>query len=231
MFSQLVAVLLLAVQDTQGIALQAVLTGGAQLIIVGGIVVLQCLLELGTAVGTADGVDEQTDLRHSQGIQCLLYQADDFRIGSRALGAQQLHAELVEFPVASGLCLLVPETGGDVAELQRQGFCHQTPFQSRTHCASGALGLQGDGTSLLIFKGVHFLLDHIGGIAHRADKQFGVLEGGGADLAEAMQTGDAHQCIFDIPHPGALVRGEILCAPGRLGNQCHSISDFPSSLV
>ena len=73
MFSQLVTVLLLAVQDTQGIALQTVLTGGAQLIIVGGVVVLQCLLELGTAVGTANGVDEQTDLLHSQGIQCLLY--------------------------------------------------------------------------------------------------------------------------------------------------------------
>ena len=229
MFCQLVAVFLLAVQDTQGVALQAILAGGAKLLVVGSIVVLQRLLELGAAVGTADGVDEETDLLHTQGVQRLLHQADDLSIGSRALGAQQLHAELVEFPVASGLGLLVPEAGGDVAELQRQGFCHQAPLQSGAYCTGGSLRLQGDGTPLLILKGVHFLLDHIGGIAHRTDKQFGVLEGGGADLAKAVQTGDAHQCIFNIPHPGALLGGKILCSPGRLGNQCHSNPDFPSS--
>ncbi len=74
------------------------------------------------------------------------------------------------------------------------------------------LGPQGHRGAALVGKGVHFLLDNVGGLADRAAEQFGLFQNRHADLAIAEGPEDAPGTLFqklpgfhlsrqDVVHP------------------------------
>ena len=104
-----------------------------------------------------------------------------------------------------------------VKVLLGHGLVEQAVLQKGAGHARRALGAQGDGALSVVLEGIHLLLDHVGGLAHGAVEQLGVLEHGSADLAEPEIARDLGQRIFQIPDPVALVRQDIGGASRRLG--------------
>ena len=87
----------------------------------------------------------------------------------------------MELAEAAALGLLVPEAIKDIADLEGQGIAQEPIFDGGAADAGGAFRAQGDGAVALIGKGIHLLIDNIGGIAYPTLEQLGVLEGGGTD--------------------------------------------------
>ena len=90
-------------------------------------------------------------------------------------------------------------------------------LDERAHRAGGSLGLEGDGAVALVVERVHFLLHHVGGVAHAALEQLGVLEDGRADLAIARQRADAAHVVLDGLPAIRVLRQHVQSALGCLG--------------
>ena len=181
-----------AVQNTHGVALQAGIAGLAELILIALEIRSQRLSVLCAAGGAADGIDGKGQVLHPQGLHSLPRQGDDLGIGDGPGGAVAFHPELVELAVAPPLCLFIAEAVEYIADLEGQGIAQQSVFNGRPADAGSSLRAQGNGTVTLIGKGVHFFIYHIGGIAHAAQEQLGMLKGGDTNLPETVQPRDFH---------------------------------------
>ena len=101
--------------------------------------------------------------------------------------------------------------------LAGHGIVVQPALQEAAHRTGGALGLEGDGAVALVLEGVHFLLHNVGGVAHAAQEQLGVLEHGGADFAVAgFSGGQPHLPLHILPAVG-IRRQHVAGATGCLG--------------
>ena len=216
--------LLFAVDDAHRVPLEAVRAGLAELVLVGGEVVLQGLLIDGTAVRAADRVDLQFEALDAEESEDLIGQRDDFRVLGRARRAEALDAELVELTEPSGLGFLVPVAGGQVVDLHGARLVEQSVLEERADRAGGALRTKGDGTSALVVEGVHLLLHDVRGVAHGTVEQFRMFEDGSTDLSEAVVPGDIGQCRFQETDFVAVHRERVLCAFDGFRNERHRFS-------
>ena len=142
--------------------------------------------------------------------------------------AKAISADLsVELAEATALGLLVPEAINDIADLEGQGIAQEPIFDGGAADAGSAFRAQGDGAVALIGKGIHLLIDNIGGIAYPTLEQLGVLEGGGADLAVAVQRRRGKQGALDILPAGGFGGEKIIGATGAGGEDGHRV-DLPS---
>jgi len=220
---QLLAVLFLAVQHTQGVAVKAGLAGGAHFANAVRQVLLQHGVILGPALGAADGVDIHGKVLHAQLAQQAEGGHDQLRVGSGVLGAEALHAKLVVLTQAAVLGRFITEDGSvEVVHLAGQRVSVKAVLHQGANSAGGAFGLQGNGAVALVLEGVHFLLHDVGGVAHAAQEQFRVLEHGGADLTVAGLGGNLTFQGFYILEAVAVLGQHILCAAGSLSQ--HGIS-------
>ena len=181
----------------------------------------------GTAGGAADGIDGEGQILETKGLHSLPRQRNDFGIGNGLGGAVALHAELVELAEAAALGFLVPEAIKDIADLERQGIAQEPIFDGGAADAGGAFRAQGDGAVAFIGKGIHFLIDYIGGIPYPALEQFGMFKGGGADFAVTVQRGSGKQRALDILPAGGFGGEKIIGAAGAGGEDGHRV-DLPS---
>ena len=182
---------------------------------------------LGAAGGAADGIDGEGEVLEAKGLHALPRQGDHFGIGNGLGGTVALHTELVELAEAAALGLLVPEAIKDIADLEGQGIAQEPIFDGGAADAGGAFRAQGDGAVALIGKGIHLLIDNIGGIAYPTLEQLGVLEGRGTDLAVAVQCGGGEQGTLDILPAGGFGGEKIIGAAGAGGEDGHRV-DLPS---
>ena len=142
---------------------------------------------------------------------------DHFRVAGGGGRTKHLHAELVEFPQAARLGFLIPERGQQIRRLYRKRIAQKPVFDGASQGTCGPFRPQGNGPAALVLKGVHFLLHHVGGIAHRAVKQLRMLKSGDADLPETIQPRDLHYFFLQILPFITLGRKYILGASGPFG--------------
>ena len=172
---------------------------------------------LRAALGAADGVDVHRQVLHAQPGQQAEGQQNQFRVGRSVLRAEALQAELVVLPQAAVLRRLVAEDGRvEVIHLAGQRVGVEAVLHQGAHRAGGSLGLKGNGAVALVLEGVHFLLHDVGGVAHAAQEQLGVLEHGGAHLAEArLGRSLTHHGLHILPAVAVLGQ-HVPCAAGSL---------------
>ena len=137
-------------------------------------------------------------------------------------GAVDFKAELVEFPVAVCLFFFVSVARNEIACLDRQAVVINGVLKQCARRARRALRAQGNGRAALCIERVHFLLYHVGRIAHAALKQLCVLKHGRADFS--VSVGGrllAHDVLDKLPF--VAVGGEhVLRAVYAFRNQSHS---------
>ena len=115
-------------------------------------------------------------------------------------------------------CFIAKVRRVQVIHLQRQRLCIQAGFDKRTHHASRALRLQGDGAVALVLEGIHLLAHHVAGLACGARKELGMLKYRRANLGVTGQPRHlAHQRLDGL-QAGAFRRQHVL---GTLGNPCQ----------
>lgn len=93
--------------------------------------------------------------------------------------------------------------------------------------AGGAFRAQGDGAVALIGKGIHLLIDNIGGIAYPTLEQLGVLEGGGTDLAVCRYSAAVESRVRSTYARRGFGGEKIIGAAGAGGEDGHRV-DLPS---
>ena len=210
----------LAVQDAHGVALEAALAGLAQLVVAGPEIVLQGLAVGGAAFGTAHAVELQPQVLQTQPVLVQVPgEGDDLRVSRGRGGAEDLDAELMELTETAGLGLFVAEHGAHVVELDGLDLSVEFVFHVGAAGRGGVFRTQGQGTAAVIGKGIHLFLHDIGGLAHAALEELGLLKQGGADLAEAVFSAHGAQQSFQfLPFCG--VRGQKIV--GAAGSEnCH----------
>ena len=185
--SDLVALGVLAVEDTQGVFLQSPEAGLTEAGFLAFKVGPQRRVVFLAAGGAADGVDLQRDVLNAQDAEEVVDKGDNFRVGRRGSGAKQLHAQLMEFAHPSCLRFFSPEAGKGIRQLDRQHAVNQPALDDCAVDAGGAFGPQREVSAALVGEGVHFLLDDVGGVADRTDKQPLVLKGRNPNLTKAVQ--------------------------------------------
>ena len=115
------------------------------------------------------------------------------------LKVEKLNAELMMFAKPSRLRLFIAEHGAvKIIQLRGLRLVEELGLHKHARNACRPFRLEGHGTVALIGKGIHLLIDNIGGIAYPTLEQLGVLEGGGTDLAVAVQCGGGEQGTLDI---------------------------------
>ena len=107
--SECMAMLVLAVEEAQRIALKTRAAVRAKLFEMRTEELLQPLAIDGTTLGTADGIEMQLQLLQAESAQEFDGKHDDFCVNCRTCLAQSLHAELVELAVASRLRTVIAE--------------------------------------------------------------------------------------------------------------------------
>ena len=173
-------------------------------------------MEFCTASGAADGVEFKRQILHTQAVKNRFCQADYFCICNRSFCAEHFYTKLVEFTQTACLRLFIAIAGSQVIQLNRKAFVVQCMLQHCTDSARGSFGTKGDGTAAFIIKGIHLFFYHVGGIAHAAQEQLGMLKHGRTDLAKTMNCSFAAHHVFNDLPVAALRREKILCALGRL---------------
>ena len=214
-----------AVQNAHGVALQAGIAGLAELILIAFKIRSQRLSVLRTAGGAADGVDGDLNvIGKAETIENGHSHSDDLCVRRRFCGAEHLHAELVQLTQTARLRLFVAVAGGLIVELYRVTAVIQAVFQHGAHSARRALRAQRNGAAALIFKRVHLLFHHVGGVADGAQEELGVLKHRGANLGKAVQFRFIrHNGFHKRPFFG-FTRNDIHGALRRFCDQFHKIS-------
>ena len=150
----------------------------------------QPLLQLVTVGGARRGAAQRVDLQrhgpqHAGGLQQVAGDGDDLDIRQRAGGAEILHADLVELPIAAGLRPLVAEHRAGVPEPALR-IAQQAAVDAQAHRARGALRAQAHRVLVAVDKGKHLLLDNVRGLAHTAGEELGRLQHRHAHLGVAI---------------------------------------------
>ena len=137
--------------------------------------------------------------------------------------AQRLGAHLVELAIAATLRTLVAEHRAHVVEALA-AFVQQVVLGYGAHHAGGIFRAQCQRLAIqAVFKGIHFLLDHIGHFAQAAHEQAGRLDDGGADIAIGKARHDlAHLALQPFPVRG-MRRQDVVHALDRGNFLCHEI--------
>ena len=177
----------------------------------------------------AAGVDVDGEVAQAPALKELLLQSDDLDVGGGIRLAEGLDAELVKLALAAGLGPLAAEHGADV--IQPRPIGGRALAGGVADHAGGALGPQRQAASAAVGKGVHLLLDHVGGFAERAGEHRGVLQRRRADFAEAVERQNPARLLLQVLPEKDLGRGQIRHArdglkqrgihrrgPGRLRN-------------
>ena len=113
-FVDLRANLLLAVEDSQGVFVEAGTAGIAHFGQVRAQIFFQRLVEFGAAVLAADRIEVEFHPLDAECGDIVAREQNDFRIRFGALAAEDLHAELVVFAQSARLRPLIAEHGGEI---------------------------------------------------------------------------------------------------------------------
>ena len=135
-----------------------------------GVVGLQLLDVMGPALPVADTVNEQRNVGQPQGVHQPPGQFNYLGV-HRGIGvAQDLHAELVVLAEAARLGALVPENGTEVVHADGLGQVVHPVFKVGAAYGGGTFRAKGYQVASPVLEGVHFLLDDVRPLAHRADE-------------------------------------------------------------
>ena len=137
-------------------------------------------------------------------------EGDHLDVEVRVVGAEHLHADLVELAVAPALGLLVAEVGARVPHLPWRGG---TVLDERPAHAGGLFGAQGHVTLALVDEVVHLLGHHVGGIADPGEHP-DVFEQRRGDLAVSRLAGVSREEVREPPAPPRFGRQDV-AHPGR----------------
>ena len=166
-----------------------------------------------TAVGAADGVDLHAQVAHAQLLQQVIGGKDQLRVHGGFLRAEALHTELVVFPQAAGLRILIAENRRiQIVQLTGQRLRVQVVLHEAAHGAGRAFRLQSHRAFALVLKGVHFLLHHIGRVADAAQEKLRMLKNRGARFPVARQRGGLAHPVLNIL-PAIAVGGQYVPRP------------------
>src|SRR6185503_14082663 len=181
----------LAVEDAQGIALQPRLAVLGQLRLMPFEIGDQRRPPRLARVGVAEGVElERHALAYPQLLQQLVPEAQDFYIGLRLGGADDLGVELVELAEAALLRPLVAEGRAMGGELERRMLLPAFGEIGAAD-AGGELGPERDRIPAAVLERVHLLGDDVGGLADRAREYLRLLDGRHLDPLEPEQPAHA----------------------------------------
>ena len=212
----------LAVEDTQRVALQAPLAVFIQF--------FPARLQIGhqrRAIGlarraAANGIELQG---HAAGQAQLAPDAgaeqDDFGIHVRAGNAKGLHTDLVKLPLAALLRALVAKHRARVP--QPPGYAQQVLLDRRAHATGGPLRAQGETVAVAILETVHFLLDNVGDLADGALEQPRGFHQWQAYLPVAVSAQHATHGLLQVLPVGCLIRQDIV-HPADCSDVAHCFS-------
>jgi len=166
-------------------------------------------------------VAQRVDLEHhaacnAERVQDLCAASDDLGIRQRFGGAQDLHADLVELPVATLLRPLVAEHRAGIEHLARQVGLREAVGDQRATNPCGVLRPQSDAVAAAILEGVHLLRHDIGGIAERAGENAGVLEDRRRPFLGAVERGDPAGGVDDVRVAALIVADQVTGAANGL---------------
>ena len=217
----------LGVEDAQGIGLGAALVVLAELVLDGGEGLAQDGDVALAVFGGADGVEFELPAFDAQLVEEGGEHFQDFGVaqwgfGAGGDGAEDFGADLPELAVTSALRPFAAELRPDVEELLQLAAVAEVVLDVGADDAGGVLGAEGEGLGLFglgagaILPGVHLLGDDVGLFADAAGEEGGVLEDGGANLAEAVAGEDRAGDGFDAVPEGGLGREEVAGAADGL---------------
>ena len=109
---------------------------------------------------------------------------DQFGIGARIIGTEDLDIDLMELTVAPLLRPLPPEHGTDGEELRHRFGGMEGVFQIGADDRRRGLRTERQGFLAPVEEGIHLFFDDVGGFTDPAAEKFGLLQEGNADLAE-----------------------------------------------
>ncbi len=208
--------LVLAVEDTQRIALQAALRILGQLGDVTGIVVDQHLAIDAAALGIAERIDlEHAAFEDAETIEDVSGHRDHLDVGGRLGRAQHLEVDLMELTLAALLRPLVAKHRAGGEELQRQLLAefavgHEGPADARR--ARRVFRPQGERFTAAILECVHLLGHDVGRLADAARKKLGELEDRRRHLAIAVEARHVARRVDDMGEAPILVGKKIVRA-------------------
>ena len=155
---------------------------------------------------------------------------DDLRIRGGKLASVQLDSELVMFAQSAVLGTFVAEHRRQIVRFHRQSLLRKPVFDECARNASRPFGAQSHTAVPLVEEGVHFLVDDVRGFAHSPGEKFGMLESGGAHLAETEKRGDFSRLVLDPMPLVGILRQHILCALGD-SNHIPSVRRLPRRII
>jgi hypothetical protein len=205
--------LVLAVEDAQGIALQAVTRLLGQSGGVCRIIIDQHLAIDRPAFRIAERVQlEHAAVEDAQAIKDVGRDRDHLDVGARLRRAQHLEIDLVELALAARLRPLVAEHRARREDLERQMLPEFAVRHEGAADAGGVFRSQGQRFVAAILEGVHLLGDHVGRLADAAREQLGELEDGRGHLAIAVEARHVARRFDDMGEAPVLVGKEIVRA-------------------
>jgi len=173
------ATLILAIEEPQGVSLQASPTVGADIFLFSLVVVYQCLYIGGTTILVSDGIQLEVQAPEPQIFVEPPGQGDNLGIEGRILNPYRFAIELVVLAEAACLGTLVAEDGEDRVEFNRLGKDIHAVFQIGPHHGGGGLREEGEAISSFILEGIHLLLHYIGTHTDAPGEKGCLLEEGG----------------------------------------------------
>ena len=211
----LLVALILGIQNPHGILVQPVFAVLGQAVLVLTEEGAQ-IVGIGDAVlGRAQRVDFQLDMgAKAQFGQEPPGQPQHFHIGQGAVHPQKLDAHLMELALTALLRPFVAEHRAAIEQLQRQALRQPARDKGPRH-PGRAFGTQGQRFAGPL-EAVHFLGDHVRGLAQGARKHLGELEDRRHDLAKAITLSDVKGDALHMAMHPRLVRQQIVGAPHRL---------------
>ena len=205
--------LVLAVEDAQRIAQQAVARILGQLVDMARIVVDQHLAVAGAALRIAERIDlEHAAIEDGQPIEDVGGDRDDLDVGPRLRRTQHLEVDLVELALAALLRPLVAEHGTRGEQLQRQLLQQLAVGDEGPADARRVLRPQGQRFVAPVGEGVHLLGDDVGRLADAAREELGELEDGRRHLAVAIETRHVARRVDDVREAPVLVGKKVVRA-------------------
>ena len=214
------ALFLFAVQYAEGVLFKAAFAGLAEAVVVAPEVLLEAFIIFWTAFGAAYAVDIYAEALYAHPVQHRHGKLYALGIYACPGSAVYLHAKLMMLPETARLGLIITEHGAvEIVHLGGLGVVEKAVLDEHTACARSALRLKGNGAAALVVKGVHFLLNDVGGVAHAPEEKLGMLYNRSTHFVKAKLIAHLARYFLDILPLVALGRYNVLCALGRLN--CH----------
>ena len=158
---------ILAIENTQGIGMQASLFFVAERVHVPRKIFDQLGAMTGARFTVTQGIELQLDITQAQLAPQPRRQNNLLGFHIRAGKSQGLEPELMELTIASTLRLFVAEHRAGIPQALR-AVVQQIVFQHRANGRCRAFGPQGQAFAVqAVDKGIHFLFDNIGHFAQR----------------------------------------------------------------